>query len=66
MSAVWVDKADNPGMAEWELHSDDIYAAVIAVNFADMLLRAAVSSDFDRWRPVGALEELAGVVHDLT
>jgi hypothetical protein len=31
-----------------------------------MLLRAAVSGDFDRWRPVGALEELAGVVHDLT
>jgi hypothetical protein len=66
MSAVWVDKADNPGMVGWELHSDDIYAAVIAVNFADMLLRAAVSGDFDRWRPVGALEELAGVVHDLT
>jgi hypothetical protein len=46
-------------MAEWELHSDDIYAAVIAVNFADMLLRAAVSSDLDHWCPVGALEELA-------
>ncbi len=66
MSAEWVDKVDNPGMAEWELQADDIYAAVITVNFADMLVRAVASSDLDRWRPVGSLEELADVVHDLT
>jgi hypothetical protein len=61
MSAAWVDKADNPGMAEWELHSDDVYAAVIAVNLADMTLRAAVSDDFRRWVPVALLEDLAQV-----
>jgi hypothetical protein len=25
MSGAWVDKADNPGMANWELRSDDVY-----------------------------------------
>lgn len=59
MSAAWIDKADNPGMAEWGLRSDDVHAAVIAVNFADMLLRAVVSSDLERWHPVASLAELA-------
>jgi hypothetical protein len=61
MSAAWVDKADNPGMAEWDLHSDDVYAAVIALNFADMVLRAVVSADFKRWCPIGRLDDLATV-----
>jgi hypothetical protein len=61
MSAAWVDKADNPGMAEWDLHSDDVYAAVIALNFADMVLRAVVSADFKRWHSVGLLDDLATV-----
>ena len=64
MSAAWIDKADNPGMGEWELNSDDVYAAVVAVNFADMWVRAAVSSDLERWRPVASLDDLAGVVRD--
>jgi len=59
MSAAWVDKADNPGMAEWELQSADVYGAVIAVNFADMTVRALLSDDFACWRPVATLAELA-------
>ena len=58
MSAAWVDKADNPGMAEWELQSDDVYGLVIAVNFADMVLRAVASEDFVGWRPVALLDDL--------
>ena len=46
MSAAWVDKRDNPGMAEWELQSADVYGAVIAVSFAEMVVRAIVSDDF--------------------
>lgn len=59
MSAAWVDKIDNPAMAEWELQSEDVYAAVISVNFADMTLRAAVSVDFVHWRPIAGLADLA-------
>jgi hypothetical protein len=61
MSAAWVDKADNPGMAEWDLHSDDVYAAVIALNFADMASRVVVSADFGAWRPIGRLDDLTTV-----
>ena len=61
MSAAWVDKRDNPGMAEWELQSADVYGAVIAVSFAEMVVRAIVSEDFERWRGVAALEDLASV-----
>jgi hypothetical protein len=61
MSAAWVDKADNPGMAEWDLLSDDVYAAVIALNFADMVLRVVVSADFKRWHSVGLLDDVATV-----
>jgi hypothetical protein len=31
MSAEWVDKADNPAMAELRLDSADVYGAVVAV-----------------------------------
>jgi hypothetical protein len=27
MSAAWMDKADNPGMAAWDLQSEDVYGA---------------------------------------
>jgi hypothetical protein len=46
MSGAWVDKADNPGMANWELGSDDVYGAVVLVNFAAMAYRAAFTADF--------------------
>ena len=64
MSAAWVDKRDNPGMAEWELQSADVYGAVIAVSFAEMVVRAIVSDDFATWRAVAALEDLASVAGD--
>ena len=52
MSAEWVDKADNPGMAELGLRSADIYGAVAVVNFADMTWRIALTSDFSSLSPV--------------
>jgi hypothetical protein len=58
MSAEWVDKADNPGMAELELRSDDVYGAVAVINFADMAWRMAVTSDFSVLVPVAHAGQL--------
>jgi hypothetical protein len=51
MSAEWVDKAGNPGMAEPGLRSTDVYGAA-AVNFADMTWRIALTADFSGLLPV--------------
>ena len=59
MSAEWVDKADNPGMAELGLRSADIYGAVAVVNFADMTWRVALTSDFSALLPVIRIDQLA-------
>ena len=62
MSGAWVDKADNPGMANWELHSEDIYGAMALVNFAAMAYRppspptSSTSSQYrtsDSWPALG-------------
>jgi hypothetical protein len=58
MSGAWVDKVDNPGMANWELRSDDVYGAVVLVNFAAMAYRAAFTADFQQLQPVRDLEQL--------
>ena len=59
MTAAWVDKADNPGMAELGLQSADIYGAIAAINFADMTWRIALTPDFSSLRPVIRLDQLA-------
>ena len=67
MSAEWVDKADNPGMAELGLRSADIYGAVAIVNFADMTWRVALTADFSALLPViniGQLTHLNWLTQD--
>jgi hypothetical protein len=59
MSAEWVDKADNPRIAELELRSADIYGAVAVINFADMAWRMALTSDFSALIPVTEAGQLA-------
>ena len=59
MSAAWIDKRDNPGMANWDLTSNDVYGAVFLVNFADLSYRAAFTSDLKRLRAISAVEQLA-------
>jgi hypothetical protein len=59
MSAAWIDKADNPGMASLQLASADVYGAVIAINFADMTIRTAVTKDFVDFVPLNDWNELA-------
>jgi hypothetical protein len=46
MSGAWVDKPDNPAMTNWGLDSQDVYGALVAVNFADLTLRVAFTADF--------------------
>jgi len=58
MSAGWVDKADNPGMAELGLQSADVYGAVTSINFADMTWRIALTADFSTLSPVLRVDQL--------
>jgi hypothetical protein len=49
---VWLDKADNPGMKDWEITSEDVYGAVVLVNFHDWAFKVALTADFEDWLPV--------------
>jgi hypothetical protein len=49
---VWLDKLDNPGMAEWNVTSGDVYGAVVLVRFHDSAFKAALTADFEGWLPV--------------
>jgi hypothetical protein len=61
MSAEWIDKADNPGMAELGLRSTDIYGAFSVVNFADMTWRIALTADFAALCPVTHTKQLTNL-----
>ncbi len=61
MSAEWVDKANNPGMAELGLRSTDVYGAVSVINFADMTWRIALTANFSALHPVTHAEQLTGL-----
>jgi hypothetical protein len=61
MSADWVDKADNPGMSNWDLRSADVYGAVFLLNFADRAYKVALSHDFRTLWPVTDFEQLSGL-----
>jgi hypothetical protein len=61
MTAKWIDKADNPGMANWDLSSDDVYGAIAVVNFAARGWRCAVTADFVSAHPVQRVDDLADV-----
>lgn len=58
MSAQWVDKADNPAMAELGLRSTDIYGAVVVINFGDMTWRMVVTPDFSALIPVAHADQV--------
>lgn len=54
MDASWLDKPDNPAMLDWGLSSNDLYGGVMAMNFRDLLWKAAFTDDLRTWQPVGA------------
>ena len=51
MSAAWVDKVDNPAMAELGLANSDVYGGVAIVNFVDLTWKAALTGDFLAFEP---------------
>ncbi|MGH9104920.1 MAG: hypothetical protein ACRDZX_03615 [Acidimicrobiales bacterium] len=53
MSAAWVDKVDNPGMAELGLASTDVHGGIAVVNIADLTWRVALTRDFQIFEPTG-------------
>lgn len=55
---AWLDKSDNPGMADWGVTAEDVYGAVALVSFHELGCRVALTNDFATWRPVARGEEL--------
>lgn len=58
MSAAWLDKPDNLGMASWGLTSEDIYAAIVLINFADLACKVLASGDLTTYKPVTSEDQL--------
>jgi hypothetical protein len=58
MEVGWLDKADNPGMADWGIASGDVYGAIVLVNFAALRFKVALSCDFSEWQPVRRIGQL--------
>ena len=58
MGEDWLDKTDNPGMAEWGLQAGDLLGGIALVRFAQMELRLAVTADYLELLPVCDLDEL--------
>lgn len=61
MSAQWLDKADNPGMGEWNLRSDDVFGGVMLINFSEMAFKVALTRDFRRLIPVTDIDQLGAL-----
>lgn len=59
MSPAWLDQKDNPAMAEFGVDSADVYGAVIAINFAEMRIRAALTQDFVEFKPAMRLSHIS-------
>lgn len=59
MSAGWIDKPSNPGMIDTGLSSEDVYAAIAVVNFAEQTLRVVLSENFVTFVPVTSADQLA-------
>jgi hypothetical protein len=58
MDLGWIDKSDNPAMTEWAVTSEDVHGAIVLVNFADLVYKAVVTSDFTTWHPIDRIEQL--------
>ena len=54
----WLDKRDNPGMAEWNVESEDVYGAIFLINFADRLWKAVVTGDFGVFHAISGPDDL--------
>jgi hypothetical protein len=58
MTAAWIDKPDNPGMANLMLDSGDTYGGVVVVNLADLTWRVVLTRDMQTFEPVEHMDQL--------
>lgn len=58
MDAAWLEKVDNPAMQEWGVRGDDVYGAVVIVNFHELAYKVVLTREFERWRPVVDVAQL--------
>lgn len=58
MAIDWLDKSDIPAMSEWGISSEDVYGAIVLINFHELLYKVALTSDFTTWQPINAHEHL--------
>jgi hypothetical protein len=58
LSAAWVDKKDNPGMATLEVESSDVYGGMAVVQFAERSYRIALTSGFESLHPITRIDQL--------
>jgi hypothetical protein len=61
-SPEWLDKPDNPGMANLELTSRDVSGLVLMIQFARREWKCAVTNDFRTGTPVHDLAEVEDLV----
>lgn len=61
MGADWIDKADNPGMAEWDLTSADVIGGVVFIRFRTREVRFLLTADFATLAPVTDEAQLANL-----
>jgi len=59
MTRAWLEAYANPGMDEWGLDPDDLYAAVMVIDLAEQHWRAAISHDLESWAPIRRQTQLA-------
>jgi hypothetical protein len=59
MGVEWIDKDDNPGIAEWGLAAADVVGGVVIIRFPQMEARFGVTADYRSLVPIRAVEELA-------
>jgi hypothetical protein len=61
MSREWLNDRCNPGMADWSLEADDLYAGTMIVDLALARFRVALSGDFELYAPIVDLAQLASL-----
>ena len=53
----WLSESENKAMTD-HVKTEDVFGAIVLVNFHDLLVKAVLTTDFVGWRPVESPEQL--------